>query len=465
MIFVDGLEDTAVYGLAFGISLLLTWLFITKLSKPLNTRSFAKNIYAEQAMHKFSTPRTGGLAIISALTISLGLSGHSVGSDIAWALAAAAVVFFVGLKKDLFQDVSPMTRFLAIFASAGLALLMSSTIINRLDFLGEEYLLSFSALSILITLIWSAGTCHALNQINGLNGLSSGYTMIAAAALAYMAFEAGYHDIVLVSSTLIASILGFWVFNWPYGKIFLGASGAYALGHILAWLGIFMIARGPDVSPLAVFLIFFWPVADTVFTMVRRLIYRRTVSQPDRFHSHRIIVRVVAWLNEGRLKFGAVNSVSVLIVYSLMAIPAFLGVFFWNKPLQSSVALLFCLFTFLASYSIFVDLLAARKLRRRREKTSVHAVADFPKLERSKFSGIFIEDGLAVDVIIQRMVPDGDWTLEAVADQAPGKRWPCTFSTETDAWNAFMETVSKDGMEAIVGFERRKGSDAIFSDF
>lgn len=465
MLFSEGLAGSASFGLAFGASLLATWLLITKLAVPLNARSFAMDTRAKQAMHRVPTPRTGGISILSALAVVLLISSHSIGSDLAWALAAASVVFFVGLKEDIFRDVSPKTRLLAAFASAGIALFMSSRMITRLDLPGEEDFLALGALWILVTLIWSAGTCHALNLIDGLNGLSSGYVMIAVAAFGAVAAKAGHQDIVFVSSILIAAVLGFWVFNWPFGKIFLGDAGAYALGHIVAWLGIVMIARGPEVSPLAVLLILFWPVADTVFTVARRLIYRRSVGQPDRFHFHHIIVRVVARLNKGRLSVRSVNSLSTLVMYPLMAGPALLGVLFWNKPTHSLVALLVCLLVFLAFYSVTVDLLAARKFRKVRRKVFAHVSSAVSSVERSSLSGIFIDESLAVDVIIQRASPDDEWTLQAVADQAPGRVWPRTFSSDTEAWKAFMETVAKEGMEAIVGFARPKGRDAYDGGF
>ena len=59
---------------------------------------------------------------------------------------------------------------------------------------------------------------------------------------------------------LTASVLGFTVLNFPYGKIFLGDGGAYVLGHLLVWSAIILVNYDTDVSPFAIFLIFFWPV-------------------------------------------------------------------------------------------------------------------------------------------------------------------------------------------------------------
>ena len=60
------------------------------------------------------------------------------------------------------------------------------------------------------------------------------------------------------------------VLNYPLGKIFLGDGGAYALGHLLVWSAILLVNRASEISPFAILLIFFWPVADTGLAIWRR---------------------------------------------------------------------------------------------------------------------------------------------------------------------------------------------------
>ena len=64
---------------------------------------------------------------------------------------------------------------------------------------------------------------------------------------------------------------------------------------------------------------------------------------------------------------------------------------------------------------------------------------------------------MAVDVVIKRQNAASEWMLEAIADQAPGRSWTETFKTDLDAWNAFMKTIERDGIEAIVGFPSKPG--------
>lgn len=441
----------------FACSAALSWLIVTQYARSPRAQLMMADTQAKQALHRRPTPRIGGVAVVCSFVLLVGMQGMRLQSDLLAALLAAAVVFLVGVKEDLYRNVSPKSRLLAAFLSAGAALYYSGSMITHLDLPGVDAVLATAGLCVVLTLIWSAGTCHAFNLIDGLNGLASGYAIIALIALSLIATKAGQPEIVMIALSLSGAILGFFVFNWPFGKIFLGDAGAYTLGHIMAWLGIVLSARHPELSPLALILILFWPVADTVFTMARRAIYKRAIGQPDRFHFHHIVVRIMARLAKGRLSQTMVNSLSTLIMYPIMLAPALLGVAFWNKPLHALVALLVCIIAFMASYIIALDLLAARKLRRKKAKPITQFKNLRPSFEHSQYSGIFIEESLAVDVVIKRQDPASEWTLEAIADQAPGRSWAETFKTDLDAWNAFMETLEKDGIEAIVGLPSKPG--------
>ena len=47
-------------------------------------------------------------------------------------------------------------------------------------------------------------------------------------------------------------------------------AGAYTLGHVLAWIALLLMNRHPEISPLALLLIFVWPITDMLLSMLRR---------------------------------------------------------------------------------------------------------------------------------------------------------------------------------------------------
>ena len=84
-----------------------------------------------------------------------------------------------------------------------------------------------------------------------------GVCILIAGGLAFLANAVGDTVFLNISILLVCSILGLYVFNFPFGKIFLGDAGAYTLGHVLIWLSILLVARNPEISPYAILLIFF----------------------------------------------------------------------------------------------------------------------------------------------------------------------------------------------------------------
>ena len=109
-----------------------------------------------------------------------------------------------------------------------------------------------------------------------------GVCMLIAGGLAFLANAVGDTVILNISLLLMCSILGLFVFNFPFGKIFLGDAGTYSLGHVVIWLSILLIARNPEISPYAILLIFFWPIMDMLFAIFRRVfgLMSRPMSSP-----------------------------------------------------------------------------------------------------------------------------------------------------------------------------------------
>jgi UDP-N-acetylmuramyl pentapeptide phosphotransferase/UDP-N-acetylglucosamine-1-phosphate transferase len=151
-------------------------------------------------------------------------------------------------------------------------------------------------------------------------------------------------------SILIGAILGFAAFNFPFGRIFLGDGGAYTIGFLLAWLAIFLLSLAPAFSPWAVLLIFFWPIADTLLAIWRRVAGRVSVGQPDRLHVHQVIMRAVEILFLKRRHRAVSNPLTTLIIQPFMLTPVVFGVVFWDSSRHAALALLVFSVFFVFSY-------------------------------------------------------------------------------------------------------------------
>jgi UDP-N-acetylmuramyl pentapeptide phosphotransferase/UDP-N-acetylglucosamine-1-phosphate transferase len=91
---------------------------------------------------------------------------------------------------------------------------------------------------------------------------------------------------------MIASILGFFLWNYPLGLIFLGDCGAYLIGYWVAILSTLIVIRHNEISPWFALLLNGYPIIETLFTIYRRKLNKRSfLTLPDRLHFHTLFFR------------------------------------------------------------------------------------------------------------------------------------------------------------------------------
>jgi len=163
---------------------------------------------AQQALHSKPTPRIGGAAVLLSFAVVLFLNRANIETDLLLAMLAGLVIFVEGLKEDICRNVSPRARLLAAMISAAVAIGLTAEFVPSL--LPQlDPVFGFLLLPVLVTLIWSSGTCHAMNLIDGLNGLSSSYAMVASSAIVVIAMQTGDVDVQFTGLVLCAALLGF----------------------------------------------------------------------------------------------------------------------------------------------------------------------------------------------------------------------------------------------------------------
>ena len=244
-----------------------------------------------QKFHHQPTPRIAGVPVFMSFFIGLWYLGLQE-VDYVFLLLASLPVFMGGLIEDIIVRVSPFKRMISILASI---VMMFVFLDIRIDFLGftlVDYLLSNSIVSLLFTLLLVGGVVNAINIIDGYNGLLIGYSVAVLLAIAYVANILGDDLVIQLSLILIASLLGVFIFNFPFGKIFMGDGGAYFIGFMMTVIGLMLGNRNEEVSHWFILLLFIYPLYETAFSVYRKKIVRNTSpSQPDGYHLHMMIYK------------------------------------------------------------------------------------------------------------------------------------------------------------------------------
>ena len=226
---------------------------------------------------------------------------------------------------------SPKLRLIASAVSSLLAIIVFKVWLSRVGVPVFDTLLIFVPFAIFFTIFAAVGVVNAFNLIDGLNGLSGYVTISIAACLSVVAFKVGELQFAIFLVLVIAAVLGFLILNFPFGKIFLGDGGAYLMGHVLVWSAILLTNLVREISPFAILLIFFWPVADTGLAIWRRWKLGNPADRPDRLHFHQLAMRFLEIRFLGRDKRKVVNPISTIVLVPFISIPQVFGVLFWDN--------------------------------------------------------------------------------------------------------------------------------------
>lgn len=354
-------------GLELGFAVSLACSLLLVLTTRWHGRFSLDATHGVQKFHITPTPRIGGGAIMLGLWLSLGVLPDAQQELLLPVLVAAMPAFIFGLAEDLTRKVSVRARLFATIASGVCCWGLTGVTLLHIGVAPLDMMLTWLPASVLFTAVAVGGVANAVNIIDGFNGLASGTVLIGMAALGIIAQDAGDPDLAQLCFVVCAVTAGFFVVNFPFGKLFLGDGGAYLLGFLLAWMAVMLVYRNPLVSPWAPLLACGYPVFETVFTIVRRLWCRRHPGHPDSWHLHSLVKTAVVARLLRALPAPLRNACVSPLCWLVALVPAMMAVRFAAVPealLQGVLA------SFLLYLSVYAFVVSAWWARRRRTKPS-----------------------------------------------------------------------------------------------
>ena len=310
-----------------------------------------------QKFHSRPTPRIGGIALaaglLSAGGVMLMADVGAVGRQFGILLLASTPAFMGGLTEDLTKRVGVLERLLLTMLAGAVAAWLLGAVLDRLDLPGVDNALRWLPVAVVFTAFAVGGIANAVNIIDGYNGLASGFSVIVLGAMVFVANQVGDALVFQSSLALAGSLLGFMLWNWPGGRIFLGDGGAYFLGFMLAELAVLLVVRNPAVSPWFPLLLLAYPVFETFFSIYRKKIVRgQSPGHPDGLHFHMLVFKRLV---RGR-SLEKRNSRVAPYFWAISVALSLPATLFWDDtPVLMGLVLLFCAF-YVFSYSRIVHL-------------------------------------------------------------------------------------------------------------
>jgi UDP-GlcNAc:undecaprenyl-phosphate GlcNAc-1-phosphate transferase len=283
------------YLAAFVIAL-IAGLVLTPFVRWLALQRGAVGRNGNRHVHAGKVPRLGGLALVLGWSIALlalsAMEGFGPSTldrarlELVGVIGGGLALCFVGAMDDL-RGLRVTHKLFAQLVVASFAYACGFRIeAVSLPLFGT---LSMGVFALPITILWVVGITNAMNLIDGLDGLAAGVSFFAALTGFVVAVINGSALVALVLAPLMGVLLAFLVFNFNPARIFMGDSGSYFLGYVLATTslaGAVQQKASTAVSLLVPMIALGLPIFDTLFSMVRRYLARRPIFAPDRGHVH-----------------------------------------------------------------------------------------------------------------------------------------------------------------------------------
>ncbi len=280
-----------MYSLAclMGISALAAWLLTPAVRDLCLARGWLDQP-DERKLHPRAVPRLGGVAIMLAYAISLGLFAlvplsASIETRGDWAqilrlLPAVGLILFMGLVDDL-RGLQPVTKIVAEVAAA----LTAHAAGVRIG--GDEWW------SLPLTVLWLVGTANAINLIDGVDGLAAGVSLFATLTMFAAALLNGNILLAIVTAPLAGCLIGFLRYNFEPATIFLGDSGSLTIGFLLGCFGlIWSYKTATAIGMGAPMMLLTLPFLDVALAIARRFLSMQPIFGADRGHiHHRLLAR------------------------------------------------------------------------------------------------------------------------------------------------------------------------------
>ena len=298
-----------------------------------------------QKFHTTAIPRIGGISIAVGLFVATLFRLKNASSPpIEMILLVCAIpTFAIGLTEDLTKKVSVRLRLFFTAIAAALAVYLVPLQITSLDIPYLDMLFTLPIVGAVLTIFAITGLTNAYNIIDGFNGLASMVGVITLLAIAYIGFVLVDPLIIHLSLIMAAAILGFFIWNYPRGLIFLGDGGAYFIGFWIASLSILLTYRHQEVSPWFALLINGYPIVETLFTIYRRRIHqKKSQVQPDGIHFHTLVYRRILMDNHQDKDVFSANARTAPYFWVLAGMGIAPAVLWWQStPILMGACLLF----------------------------------------------------------------------------------------------------------------------------
>ncbi|MCL2223681.1 MAG: undecaprenyl/decaprenyl-phosphate alpha-N-acetylglucosaminyl 1-phosphate transferase [Defluviitaleaceae bacterium] len=204
-----------------------------------------------------------------------------------WAvLGGAALIVAVGLVDDLskarFKEFPVWPRLAVQILAATLAFVAGVRFTGFMNPFTETYVYLPMSIQYVLTVLWFVGLITAFNFMDGLDGLSGLLALVSGTTFFVVALHMNQPESAFMAVIFVGAVAGFLRYNLPPAKVYMGDSGAYLLGFMLAAISLHGAFKQATVISLTIpMLAMGVPIFDSILVVARRLLANKPAHIAD----------------------------------------------------------------------------------------------------------------------------------------------------------------------------------------
>lgn len=259
-------------------------LAITPFIKKVANHVGALDIPNERKVHKVPIPRLGGLGIYMGF-----LLGYILFGTMSLRMNAILIGSFIIIVTGIVDDIKPIpakVKFLFQIVAASVVAFYGKILLSDLSAFG--FYIEFGVFSYPITILFIVSIINCINLIDGLDGLAAGLSSIyfVTIGIVIVGWMHTFDLDAVITFVMLGSTLGFLCHNFNPAKIFMGDSGSMFLGYIIAVIALLGFKNVTLTTLLVPICLLAIPIMDTLFAILRRVINKKPIGEPDKQHLH-----------------------------------------------------------------------------------------------------------------------------------------------------------------------------------
>lgn len=283
-------------------------LILVPISKKIAFHIGAIDYPNKRRLNKVPMPTIGGLAVFISFLFGYMIFGRGT-TEMISILIASFIIILIGLIDDI-KPISAKYQLIGQTVAVLIIILYGKITIDDLTVLGAHFTFPMP-LNYIVTLIFMLGIINAIDLSDGMDGLSSGISIIYFLTIIIIAAIIGGNKLGNMDTTIailmIGSLLGFLVYNFPPAKLYIGDSGSNFMGLMIATTALYGFKLATFTSLLIPLAILATPIIDVLFSIIRRSLKKQNpFTNPDKEHLHHQLLK---------MKFS--TKTSLLIIYTI----------------------------------------------------------------------------------------------------------------------------------------------------